>query len=167
MKLNEEKYIENGRNEWDDKEMWSWYAQIFNTRNTDGRRCRKKNWNYKDVVYEDETYTKVCKLIPYADNNNDYWDMFEKILLSTGIRKRMDYWSYNLLKEMLEIGACWDLNPELKKIFTDSDSDYGFDWESIGIRPEELNGDMDSLTRDFLSAISPWLFGRKDWTGMQ
>ena len=56
------------------------------------------------------------------------------------------------------------VNKEIGKIFPkdgcDKDSDYGFDYDAIGMRKEILCGSDGELAKKVLTVLDPWLRGK-------
>ncbi len=130
----------------------SWYGNIFNmiNENKSGLKIVKRhNWRLKK---------SSCEW--YADNNNRLSDVWLKKLLFnyTTIKKKLDYWSYNLVLEML-LPDYLNYNAEVGKIYRSDNSEYGFDLDAIGFTEEIRRGADRELAQEVLCAISPWLFG--------
>lgn len=134
----------------------SWYGQIFN----ESVGKRKKNWRIKNWYVKDMASKIPSGIEWYARNNNPGKSyILEELLFKKMFKKKLDYWSYNLIKEMLEVEGYININPEIKKIYSGNIPEYGFDFESIGITDEKLCGIDSTLTNRFVSAIIPWLLG--------
>ena len=164
-KVEERLQIVNGLNkavkEWysskrTDRSGTSWYGQIFNE--SEGRK--KKNWRIKDGYwYRDSKVIHINDIIWYASKDNFFGErLLGDLLRMKAIRKKLDYWSYNLIKEILG-DYRFHYNSEIEKIYSDREPEYGFDFESIGITREILLGADKELANLVLYVISPWLKG--------
>lgn len=132
----------------------SWYGQIFN----ESRLKRKQNWRIKkvkDYRVRNECYIPADFYL-YANNNNKLIFLLCD-LLCKDVFKKPDYWSYNLIREMLQVEDYFRLNPVLKKIYSAENPDY--ELNAIGITRENLQGIESELVNRVLVAISPWLRG--------
>lgn len=136
----------------------SWYGQIFN----DTRTKRRQNWRVKEVieyrVKEGNIYIPA-NFSAYAGNNNKLMFLLCDLLCKDGIKKKLDYWSYNLIREMLQVEDYFRFNPELKKLYSGEGAEYEYERNAIGITRENLQGADSALTNRVLAVISPWLRG--------
>lgn len=139
-----------------DRSRTSLYGQIFHA--LEGGK--KRNWKIKTGYWhEDEKVSHIESIVWYAGNHNPFREaLLGELLRKATIRKKPDYWSYNLIKEMLGDYRFY-YNSEIEKIYRDSDLEYGFDFASIGITDAILNGPDKELANQVLGAIMPWIKG--------
>ncbi|MCR4605841.1 MAG: hypothetical protein K5639_07585 [Eubacterium sp.] len=134
----------------------SWFENIFN----EEKDKRRKFWKIKKWYIKSWDNRIPVELIPYENNNNNLWSIMAELLCKENIKKKLDYWSYSLIKEMLDYydpkhGVNYlYMNPEIKSVYKNDNGDSGFDFESIGITEEDLK---DPLISRLKSALSPWL----------
>lgn len=153
--------LNKGIEEWykekeSNRAITSWYGQIFNQ--SVGKR--KKNWRIKNWYVTDMESKIPSRIEWYAKNTKAERNyILAELLFKKMFRKKLDYWSYNLIKEMLVVEGYINLNPEIRKIYSGNIPEYGFDFESIGITDEKLCGIDSTLTNRFALAIIPWLSG--------
>lgn len=132
------------------------FGQIFN----ESVSKRKKNWRVKRYDVADGNSSVLSSFEWYADNNNLLKGaILEDVLRMKCFKKKLDYWSYNLIREMLQVEDYFRLNPEIRKIYTNENPEYGFDYAATGISGEIPCETDKELVNRVLVAISPWLRG--------
>ena len=133
----------------------SWYGQIFNQSVSE----RKQNWRIKCArMGVDATVPSYFDW--YANNNNPIRFLLEELLCKDGFKKNLDYWSYNLIREMLEVEEYFEFNPEISKIFSAREG-YGFDFSSAGLNATISSEEDKRFAEKVIAAILPWLYGDK------
>ena len=134
----------------------SWYKEIFNK----DKYTRREFWKIREWYIKSYDNPTPAELIKYAGNNNYLWSIMEELLLKENIKKKLDYWTYNLIKEMLDFYDrqlkinYLEMNPEINLIYKNNNSSSGFDFEKIGITEADL---QDPLIAKLKFALCPWL----------
>lgn len=147
----------------------SWFGQIFN----ESKLKRRANWKIKNIEYIRKNWDSLsnddgkCPDVQWYATNKMSVNLkllLYDLLYKSTFKKKLDYWSYNLIQEMLYVEDYVSVNKEIGKIFPkdgcDKDSDYGFDYDAIGIRKEILCGSDGELAKKVLTVLDPWLRGK-------